>query len=347
MMIGGIYFLFGEQSLLVQLAQCLLLAGTSVLAFDVGRRVFNMRTGVIAALLCALNPMLLRYVADFQLEILLTFWFALVIWASVRFYAHPTVGSGVLVGVAAGLASLTKAVAFPYVFLFVGVILATGLLRNRRAQLRQSLPGVAAMFVALFVVIAPWTIRNYVATGHLVLISSGASDAFLRGYIFTKPEYATLKLPPYTYAEIESNQLFQSLSSAAGTVWQRDDYETDQILNRAALQRLVADPGAFVRKFATGLFTFWYQMTSLTNSLIAGGLALVSWLLALIGLGRAWREGRPAWMLVLPALYLNIFLAALLALGRYSVPILPGLLIVAAFGVDTLLNMNKSRFARG
>jgi len=347
-MIGGLYIVFGEQPLIVQLVQCLLLAGTSVLAFDIGRHMFNVRTGVIAAILCALNPMLLRYVADLQLETLLTFLFTLTVWSIVRFYERPSVLWGAAVGVAAGLASLTKSVAFPYPFLFVAGLLLVAILRRRSWRVRVPWAGVAAMFAALFLVILPWTIRNYAASGgHIVLISSGASDAFLRGYIFTKPDYATLRLPPYTDAENESNELFGKLSADAGTVWQRDDYETDQILNRAAIQQLTAQPMEFVRKFTVGLFTFWYEMTNLTNSLIAAGLAVASWVLAAIGLRRSIREGRPAWLLVLPAIYLNIFLAALLALGRYSVPVLPGLLIVSAFGIDALLGKYRPRVPHG
>jgi hypothetical protein len=276
----------------------------------------------------------------------LTFLLALTIWCSVRFLERPSVLWGGAIGVAAGLASLTKSVAFPYPFLFAaGLVL---LLLLRRSRSRVSWPGLAAMFVTLFLVILPWTIRNYAATGgHFVLISSGASDAFLRGYIFTKPEYATLRLPPYTYAENESNQLLEELSARAGTVWMRDDYETDQVLNRAAEQKLIAEPTEFVRKFVVGLFTFWYEMTSLTSSIIAGLLALATWILAAIGVRRCLREGRPAWVLILPAVYLNVFLAALLALGRYSVPILPGLLIVAACGIDALLNRSRVNIARG
>jgi hypothetical protein len=84
-------------------------------------------------------------------------------------------------------------------------------------------------------------------------------------------------------------------------------------------------------------------MTNLTNSLLAGGLALAAWVLALIGLRRAWSEGRPIWLVLLPAVYLNLFLAALLALGRYSVPILPTLLVASAFGLDTLLVRQRLR----
>jgi hypothetical protein len=345
LMIGGIYSVFGEQPMLVLAAQALLLAGTAVLIFDIGRGLFNERTGLIAGVLCALHPMLLRYVGDLQLETLLTFLFTATVWAAVRFYATPTVASGALVGLCAALASLTKAVAFPYPFLLAAAIVVSALIwRRHGSAARIPWSGLAAIFAALFVVIAPWTIRNYVATGgHVVLISSGTSDAFLRGFIFTKPEFALLRQPPYTDAENESNALFKSISTAAAIEWQRDDYETDQVLNRAAMEKLKSEPTEFVRKFVVGLFTFWYEMTNLTNSLLAGGLALAAWVLALIGLRRAWSEGRPIWLVLLPAVYLNLFLAALLALGRYSVPILPTLLVASAFGLDTLLVRQRLR----
>ena len=39
----------------------------------------------------------------------------------------------------------------------------------------------------------------------------------------------------------------------------------------------------------------------------------------------------------LPIVVMNVFVAILIPLGRYSIPILPCLMILAAFGVDTLL----------
>ena len=74
------------------------------------------------------------------------------------------------------------------------------------------------------------------------------------------------------------------------------------------------------------------------DRLRAGVLALGTLALAVVGWRRSNEEGRPAWILILPALYLNLFLAALLALGRYSVPILPPLLVVSAFGIDSILS---------
>src|SRR5262245_17507768 len=47
LVIGGIYAVFGEQPLLVVLLQCVLFAGTCALVFDIGRRIFNLRAGIV------------------------------------------------------------------------------------------------------------------------------------------------------------------------------------------------------------------------------------------------------------------------------------------------------------
>src|SRR5262249_32599619 len=98
-----------------------------------------------------------------------------------------------------------------------------------------------------------------------------------------------------------------------------------------------------VRKVVVGMLTFWYEMTSLKNSLVPASLALVSWILAFVGFKRAREEGRPFWLILLPVVALNVFVAILVPLGRYSVPILPCLSILAAFGADTLLERWKAR----
>ena len=107
---------------------------------------------------------------------------------------------------------------------------------------------------------------------------------------------------------------------------------------------ILTQPLDTLRKFTVGLFTFWYEMSNRINSLVPATLALTAWVLAFIGWRRARREGRRSWLLVLPIVVMNVFVAALIPLGRYSVPILPCLMILAAFGVDTLLDR---RFGTG
>jgi 4-amino-4-deoxy-L-arabinose transferase-like glycosyltransferase len=353
-LIALIYLVTGERPVAVQLVQALMFGGISWLAFDIGRRLYNLRTGVIAAVICALHPALLRYVADFHLETFLTFLSTLALWRSVRFLEAPSARNGALFGAFAALAALIK----PVVLLHPLAFAAWWVLRERNSGLRRPDPSqvrqplfpwlrgrwfaVAAIFLTMGAVILPWTYRNYRSSGHVVLVTTGFGDAFLRGYIFSKPEYATLRLPPYTYAENESNASFQAICEEQGTVWQRNDVESERILMRASKEKLLADPAAFVRKFVVQLFTFWYEMTSLTNSLIAGGTALALWVLALVGWQRARKEGYLSWPLFLPIFCLNVALAILLALGRYSVPVMPALAVLAAFGVDTLLSRRSA-----
>ena len=340
LVIGGLYSLFGENPLWVQLLQCLLAAGTCWLAYDMGRRIFNERTGVVAGVMCGLHPLMLRYIADLHLETLLTFLFTLTVWATVRLHARPTIANAALLGLAGGAAALTKAVVLLYPFLFVFAWLTIRWFSNRRSADRSpSLATLLTIGIVVLAVIAPWTIRNYRVTGKFVLITTGFNDAFLRGYIFSEADYALLRRPPYTDAENAANAWFESLARAAGTEWQRDDYETEQVLGREVRRKLAAEPGEFVRKFTVGLFAFWYEMTSLKNSLVTGICALLAWMLAVVGAVRARREDRPIWMVLLPAIHLNLLLAVLLALGRYSAPVIPALLVASAFGVDTLLGL--------
>ena len=338
LLIGIIYKVFGEHQILVQALQALLFGGTSLFAFDIGRRMYNARTGLLAGVLCALHPALLRYVADFHLETLFTFLLTASVWSGLRFYQAPSVKRAAVLGFVSALTALTKAVAVLYLPLFIVCWWLTRKRSPAQPDSRLALLSVGAMLACMALTIAPWTVRNYLVTGHVVPISTGFSDAFLRGYVFSKTEYATLRQPPYTDGENESNAMFREICAAEGAVWEQDDYQTDKILNRAAKARLLASPAAFVRKTFVGLFTFWYEMTSLKTSLAAAAMAIAAWACAAFGLWRSRmpNERQPVWILLLPILYFNLFLAPLLALGRYSVPIVPCLTVLAAFGLDTI-----------
>ena len=332
--IAVVYRLGGDERTVIFL-QCLLHAGIALIAFSLGRRLYNARTGLLAGLFCALHPMLLRYVGDLQMETFLTFLFMLTIWLTVRFHEQPTVMNGILLGAVGMCATLTKGVVLPVVVVFgiISIVLAI------KARSARGVLAVAAMFVTMACLLAPWTYRNYQVTGgRFVLLTPGASNSFLRGYIFTRMEFATLQKPPFTDAENESNEWFRQIARDAGTTWEADEVVDEANNARVAKQMIVTQPLDTIRKIVVGLFTFWYETTSLPNSLVPAVLALVSWVLAFIGLRRAHQEGRPSWLLWVPIVVMNVFVAMLIPLGRYSVPILPCLMILAAFGVDTLLS---------
>jgi 4-amino-4-deoxy-L-arabinose transferase-like glycosyltransferase len=331
----AVVYRLGGGNLAVVLLQCLMHAGTCLLVFSLGRRLFNARTGLLAGLFCALHPMLLRYVPDLHMETMLTLLCMLTLWLCVRFHDRPTLMNGILLGAVGMVTVLTKGVILPYLVLFGAI---SGVLALRRRSAKE-VAAVAAIFVTMALVLAPWTYRNYQVThGRFVLITPGASDSFLRGYVFTRWEFATLQKPPYTDAENEVNAWFRQIAQDAGTKWEADEVVDEANNARVAKQLIVTHPLDTVRKVFVGLFTFWYEMTSLRNSLIPAVLALGGLAFAIVGLKRAHRERRPSWLIWLPIVVMNVFVATLIPLGRYSVPILPCLMILAAFGIDTLLS---------
>jgi 4-amino-4-deoxy-L-arabinose transferase-like glycosyltransferase len=338
-LIAILYLIFGSSPLVIQLAQCVLVAGTCLLVFEIGRLVFSFRTGVIAAVIVALHPMVLRYVPDIQVETLLTFLYTLTVYRTVRLVQEGSLANGLWAGVAAAAAAMVKGVALPYAALFIVSYLVWCRVA-RKVPAGGILPGwkpVAAMLVGMGIMILPWTVRNYEVTKKFVLISGNASGEFLRGYVFAQPRYYLLRDPPYTVGEQEANEMQRDLFRRRGLVWERDEAETETVQNLAAKAKLREEPGAFVKKFVIGSFMFWYVVTSRLNSLVVGAFAVVAWVLAFLGWRSRRDEGHAFWLLVVPIVSLNLIYAAVLALGRYSAPCVPTLAVLAAFGVESLL----------
>lgn len=330
----GIYELGGTDTV-AQILHVFLHMGTCTMVFFIARRLYNDRTALIAGLIVALHPMLLRYVADLHTETLLTFCCVGMVYRAIRFYDSPTITNGILLGAVGMIGAIAKGVLLPILAAYSAVFLVWSLKKGKGAP--KLLP-VLFIGITATLVVAPWTYRNYVVSGgRFVLLTPGTPDAFLRGYIFTRLEFATLQRPPYTDAENESNALFRRIAKEAGTTWERDEIVDDVNNGKVMRQWILQHPIDTVRKVVVGLFTFWYEMTSFVNSLVPFTLAIAGWILAFIGLKRSRVEGQPFWLLLVPILALNVFVALLVPLGRYSVPILPCLSMLAAFGVDTLL----------
>ena len=336
--IAVLYLIFGVQPVAIQLLQCFLAAGTCLLVFEIGQRVFSQRVGLLAAVITALHPMVMRYVPDIQVETLLTFLYTLTVYRTVRLIEDDSPINGVWLGVAATGAAMVKAVALPYAALFVvAYLIYRHVTRTPAVGLLVGWKPLAAMAVVMACLILPWSVRNYQVTGgRLVLISGNASGEFLRGYVFAQPRYYLLRDAAYHIGENEANAMQRELFRSQGLVWERDEAETERVQNVAMKAKLRAEPLALVKKVVIASFMFWYVVTSRMNSLVVGGLALVAWLFAIAGIVRSRGRGHHFWLLLLPIFSLNLIYALVLALGRYSAPCIPTLIVLAAFGADSM-----------
>lgn len=349
-LIALIYKLGADSTLPLKILQSLFAGGICLFVFEIGRTVYNRNTGMVAAALTAFHPMIFRYVPDIQVENFLAFLFALTVYVSVRFTLKPYPAFGLLLGICGGLGALVKAsvLFYPPVFAIIWLLV----LRQRKrggehladddnTRLMFATPVrpmlcVAMIFLGLAITILPWTYRNKTVMGKTVLVSSNAGGEFIRSFVYLKPEYLLLQSEPYGKGEYEANLMEIRLFEAQGKVWEKDEVETEEVVTKAAKDKLLGAPLETVWKCIKGLFSFWYLVAQKKNAILLIALAVLAWIFTLIGIPRAKAEKRPIWLIFTPLLTVWFTYALLLALGRYSSTVIPILMIPTAYGILSL-----------
>jgi 4-amino-4-deoxy-L-arabinose transferase-like glycosyltransferase len=126
--------------------------------------------------LAALFPGLVIYSTLLQTESLYSVFFLGAILFALHVVRTPSPGKAVVLGVAAGLAGLTRAVFVPF-FPFLLLAVAAGEVRARTGKL-LSLSVALPVFILLLL---PWGVRNYSLHGKVIPVSTFAGPSLLLG----------------------------------------------------------------------------------------------------------------------------------------------------------------------
>jgi 4-amino-4-deoxy-L-arabinose transferase-like glycosyltransferase len=154
---------FGEDLLAVRLLQALIGTWSCWLAYCVGLRAFDRRTGLVAAALGAGYWMLVYFDGELLLPVLEVPTTLLVVLAGLRWRESPGGARALQLGLALGLAALVR----PNILLFAPLL---GLWLCLEA--RPRLPALALALAGLALPIAPITLWNGLAGGDWALIST-------------------------------------------------------------------------------------------------------------------------------------------------------------------------------
>jgi 4-amino-4-deoxy-L-arabinose transferase-like glycosyltransferase len=147
--------------------------GTVVLTFEVGRRLFDNRTGLIAAAVVALWPNLIFHTAVILTETLFIF---LVMAAVLVLVTLPASTKRIgwrrlaFFGVILALSALVR----PISLMFLPVLLVVLVVAGTGWRLAIGYVGIATLAVVF--VLTPWTIRNVRETDSFVVISTNLGD---------------------------------------------------------------------------------------------------------------------------------------------------------------------------
>lgn len=176
LLLAGLYSLI-PSILAAKAINVILSVATCLLAYLVGRQVFDRRIGLVAAAILALFPSQIFYSTLLMTEVIWTFFAMLFLFLVLHFTIRSISWKAVaLLGLLLGAASLIRGemVLFPLVLIAIWALAH----RSLKRAVGYGVIALAAVAVALL----PWTIRNWVSLGYPVAISTGSADNLLAGH---------------------------------------------------------------------------------------------------------------------------------------------------------------------
>lgn len=251
--VAVMYALFGVESRVATLClQLINAAATSlavVLVFFSANAIAGRRAGWIAAAVAAVNPTLIRYTDFIWDTSLFCMGVALAVWWSQRLReTDPGAGQGFAFGAVLGvLALLNPAMTVAYPILILLTVLRGSVIDWKAA--RRFTP---AVLVGWALLVAPWTIRNYVHFGQWLYIRGGLGHELWLGAC---PEAETHGAGVFRSQFPLNNQERQEYIARVG--------ETAYIREAAVKARkaILADPVRFLRLSGARFIDFWCGTT--------------------------------------------------------------------------------------
>lgn len=347
--LAAVYGLFGRDLFLVRMIQAGLGAGTAALTFLIGHDLFDRRVGILAGLTTACYGALIYYDCSILLTPLLVLLNLAAVFLLVRADASARRGLYLAAGAVLGLAGIGRAAAL----LFAPVALLwvlksdsrTGGSRGPTVDARRRSAALFALGVVL--VIAPVTIRNYVASRDFVAVTSNGGINFYIGNGgqatggYVKPEGLDIVTDADGASIAEADIGRELRPSEVSGYWYR-----------RAWSDIASDPGSWLALLARKLHfvTSSYELPQLENyyfqkryspllRLPLAGFAVVA-PLGFLGLGLMLRRRKTAILPLFAATYLAS-IVVFFVVARYRLPVVPVLAIGASYVVLHAVELAK------
>ncbi|MDH4070191.1 MAG: glycosyltransferase family 39 protein [Ignavibacteria bacterium] len=344
--LAATYSLFGESLLAVRLLQAAAGAGTAILIFLIGEKLFTRKAAFVAGLLAALyGPFLLSSVLLLVetlkvLFLVLTFWFLVV--AVKKEQTRWWFGAGASLGLAV-LCRPTDLLVIPVIAAWVW-FMGSGTTRGRGMK-------IAAVLGGVLLIVGPVAIRNYAVSGEFVPVTSNGGLNFYLGNnphavgVYYNVARLDLQNDPdgRVYLETETGRALSH--SEVSSLWMSK-----------AVDFIADDPVGFLTLFGRKFLLFFHQkeisqvgynylfvgqhavplLRIAPAFLVAGSLGCIGFILAM---GR-WRK-----LFLLYGFLLVEILAVVLFFmtDRFRLSAVPFFLIFAGFAVTEMYDIVQGR----
>lgn len=180
--IAGISVIFGPNDYFARLFLCLVGSGTCVLVYLFARDLFSWRIGILAGVFAAIYPELYIYDGWLYTESLFIFLLFAICYGLYRLQHTPERNwrIWIICGVLLGLLSLTRPNGIIVIGLFV--VWCAIMVWQKFLSLRVTIRGVLVSTLIAIVLIAPWTVRNYLVSHTFIPVAVGDGTVLLGAY---------------------------------------------------------------------------------------------------------------------------------------------------------------------
>lgn len=235
-----LFSLFGAHVWVGEVANVVLGAGICLLIHRVSLLMFADRAAAaLAVALFVFYPNQAGYIPGISTEVLYPF---LILLAAYLVAADRTRMRLILFGLLIGAATLVKS----QTLLFPLVILGLPLLANWRWRLLTgTIRDLAIIYVALLVVVLPWTARNYMVFGHFVPVSTNDGAGLYNGS------------NPYANGDVTPEDKFAPLIGQQLGDTPAVEYESDRRLNALAIEWVKANTGRALALVPRKIWRLW------------------------------------------------------------------------------------------
>ncbi|MGB9595420.1 MAG: ArnT family glycosyltransferase [Candidatus Poribacteria bacterium] len=154
-----------------KIVQCFIGALICLVIYQIGKRIFSEKIGLLAGFLWAIYPYSVVHSKALEDSTLLTFFVALTMLLVIIFMEKRNYLNAILLGLVCGLSVMTRNTFFAFLpFFLIWLIVYL-----RKKYLRHIL--IIIFIISLIVV--PWVIRNYIHSGYVTLTTHGGSVVWI------------------------------------------------------------------------------------------------------------------------------------------------------------------------
>jgi 4-amino-4-deoxy-L-arabinose transferase-like glycosyltransferase len=329
-----VFFFFGENYLAAKILLAVLGSLAAVLLYLLGRETFDSEAiGTTAAFTFAVLPEIIYWNGYLTPETLTIFMLLLPVLFLTRSVKNPSFLNIFSAGSLLGLAALTRAQTILLTpFLLFSFILVC---RDKGRALRNA--GLMLLFFGL--VFSPWVIRNYAIFHRPVVVPTVTGEVF---YIANNPGALREMDKPAGFFHGEDASLFKNMSEVEICSWYRNEAFKFIFTHPRDYLKLVGN--RFVRfwrfypHLGTGIKGNLYNVYHFWLSILTSGAIIT---LSVIGAVFSLKDRRRSLILIT----LIVSFSALTILGRatirYRLPIMPYLILFAAYAVCNIIPRKK------